>query len=69
MFVEESQLSGIQRRTAMRERIQLELQASSARSSLGLEMRKRKRTLLMISERFMTVVLSGALTVLVNLSL
>jgi hypothetical protein len=28
MFVEISQLSGIQRRTAMRERIQLELQAN-----------------------------------------
>jgi hypothetical protein len=27
MFVEESQLSGIQRRTAMRKRVQLELQA------------------------------------------
>ena len=40
MFVEESQLSGIQRRTAMRERIQLELQASSAWSSLELKMRK-----------------------------
>ena len=47
----------------MRERIQFELQAFL---SLELEMRKAKQTLLMISERFMTVVLSGALTVLVG---
>ena len=46
----------------MCERIQLKLQAFSA-EALGLKMRKEKQTLLMISGRFMTVVLSGALTV------
>jgi c-di-GMP-binding flagellar brake protein YcgR len=70
MFVEESQLSGIQRRTAMRERIQLELQAFLSLKLCSVsKMRKAKQTLLMISERFMTAVLSGALTVLVGWSL
>ena len=71
MFVEESQLSGIQRRTAVRERVQLELQTflSLKLCSVSKMRKKAKRTLLMISERFMTVVLSGALTVLVGWSL
>ena len=62
MFVEEFQLSGIQCRAAVRERIQLELQARQMKP-LALE-RRNRQTLLMISERLMTVVLSGALTVL-----
>ncbi len=69
MFVEESQLGGIQRRTAMRERIQFEL-ASFLSSGLSRSRNeKAKQTLLMISEKFMTVVLSGALTTLLGWSL
>jgi hypothetical protein len=61
VFVEVFQLGGIQCRAAVCERIQLELQASQLELSFS---KGRKQTLLMTSERFMTVVLSGALTVL-----
>jgi c-di-GMP-binding flagellar brake protein YcgR len=68
MFVEESQLGGIQRRTAMRERIQLELASFLSSELSRSQSEKAKQTLLRISERFMTVVLSGALTILVGWS-
>ena len=42
VLVEESELSRIQRRTAMCERIQLKLQAFLSWSSLGLEIRSRQ---------------------------
>ena len=62
VFIEELQLGGIQYRAAVRESIQLELQSSST-GALVLK-RRNKQTFSMISDRFMTVVLSGALTVL-----
>jgi hypothetical protein len=62
VFIEELQLGGIQHRAAMCESIQLELQTRQLEPSFSKG--ENKQTLSIISERFMTVVLSGALTVL-----
>ena len=53
----------------MRERIQLELLSFFSLELSRSRNEKDKQTLLIISERFMTVVLSGALTTLVGWSL